>query len=396
MALDSKKLSLDGPDDWVLWIDQLRSKSQLYNLWQYLNPESKPQGNLATRLRPPREPNITDFSITAQARNRRAQAQEEEGVDTPDLASEASLDIPETIRDLSSADAAIYINQWTEYNNKAKQHEILIKNLATVQTWIQTTVSESLLRSCCTADKPIDVWISNLKDRVGISSVDRLRAAHVQYQQTLTQPLRKRLSTRKEVEDWVTQWDQAIHEAKEAEVAGVTQSAIWFPELISALRQSPICTWADSFEVLKISDADKGTLTPGEVISAIRTHLRATNEVATTKGKIGRGVFGPTTELKSQQEEGPRRGSSSRGRARGRGQDRKRPYEGDQDSRYNQLCEACRGRHPLSRCYYAFPEKRYQGFIPNSILEEAVALKMKGDPDLIDRIRKCKVNDESN
>ena len=79
------------------------------------------------------------------------------------------------------------------------------------------------------------------------------------------------------------------------------------------------------------------------------------------------------------------RGGSARGRgaAQSRGSKRRRADTNEQNQ-----CEACHGDHPLTKCYYAFPEKAYNRWTPNPGMKALVRHKISITPDLKEKIER--------
>ncbi|KAF6810017.1 gag protein [Colletotrichum plurivorum] len=269
MATPTSKIQLKTTHDWVLWIDQLQSKAESYELWEDLDPDRFEKRPRATtryerRTRRPIRPEISDHPKTGKAELLRADADD-------DLRAEG-------LADLSAANLALYKERRTEYMEQLKEYESLMKGVRSLEDWIRETVDADLLRHCCTADKKLDQWIHELKTRAGCDSQERRAIANEAYKRVLLTPERKRLGTKKDVEDWLAKWEQAFHEAEASGVPGLDLSSLWFPEFIRALSHSYADTWVFSYQATTKRLAKRDELTPGEVLRDARQFTELTNK----------------------------------------------------------------------------------------------------------------------
>ncbi|KAL0940526.1 gag protein [Colletotrichum truncatum] len=200
MSSSSAKITLNTPADWILWIDQLQSKAKSYDLWRYIDPQrpgalNTGQTRLERRMERLKRPEIYDHPKTGKAE---------------------------------------VLNEDADYETRAQAlEELSAANLA-----LYKELSTSLLKSCCTADRALDRWVYALKERVGITTRERRTAASEAYKKALQIPERKRLATKKELEEWLTKWEESIHEAAAAGVPGTELPSIWFPEFTYAVSHS--------------------------------------------------------------------------------------------------------------------------------------------------------------
>ncbi|KAF6786817.1 gag protein [Colletotrichum sojae] len=275
----------------------------------------------------------------------------------------------------------------------------------------------------------MDQWIYELNTRVGCDPQERRAIANEAYKRVLLAPERKRLGTKKDVEDWLTKWEQAFHEAEASGVPGVELSSLWFPEFIKALSHSYADTWVFSYQATTKKLARSDNLSPGEVLSDAREFLRDTT-FSNPRKQIGRGAFGPTTTTPSQRKDtpGPResndeeversspppqlntRGRGRSGRARGRGRGRattqqqsyptrrnpSRKRDEDDEGEGSSECPACFKKHPLAQCWLAFEHTRPDWWFPEESLAKSFEARLKLDKGLEQRIRKVKESENTN
>ncbi|KAL0929981.1 gag protein [Colletotrichum truncatum] len=286
---------------------------------------------------------------------------------------------------------------------RSKTHEAFLKGIRVLEDWVRDTVSTSLLKSCCTADRALDRWVYALKERVGITTRERRTAASEAYKRALQIPERKRLATKKELEEWLTKWEESIHEAAAAGVPGTELPSIWFPEFTYAVSHSYADTWIFLYQTVKDERVESEKLSVGEVLSDARRFLQTTSQ-HNPKKQAGRGAFGPTTEATSRNEEEGERTSparltvpmrssrGSRGNTRSRGgarRDRSRKRS-DGESEGNRLCPACLKPHPLSKCWLVNERERPEWYEPSRELLANLDERMRKDETLANRVRKVR------
>jgi hypothetical protein len=403
---------LRTPQDWLLWSDQFKSKAKRAQIWHYIENHASidsdnEQTTLTDALKIPEKPKISQFKKKTANGGRSAM--------------EAN-----TLADLIPDDLSTWTALKADYMAERKENELLLKRLDSLQDWIRQTVAIEHLRLHCTADKEVDEWYFALEARLATDTLDRKARARKDYDEILAIPRRKRLSNKKEVEEWLARWDSAYHELIEAGYEDPRQASLWFADYTEALSQSCYESWIYSYHSSHISEIRKNTLIPAEVLLDTRFFLNSIkNESQLARGKAARGAFGPTLDEASasdhQMEEGPSRERlPSRGRGRGhRGRgpgqqgfrrsstrestprdDRslsrasKRRYTGGEEK--GGRCEACYGRHPLSTCYYLIEKIRPNWWIADQSISHAIEKRLLADKDLAERIRKANMHHEDN
>ncbi|KAI3572269.1 hypothetical protein IWW34DRAFT_229269 [Fusarium oxysporum f. sp. albedinis] len=193
------KITLRTSEDWTLWADQFKSKAKRAQLWEYIVDEdiadssSNNRKTFAEVVKAPKKPLLSQFKKKTASGSR-------------SISAEAS-----SIIDLHPDDIAIWTALTVEYNSERKDHELILKRLDNLQEWIRDTVTPEHLRRWCTADKEVDEWYFSLNTHLGIDILDRKTRARQAYADVLAMPRRKRLSTKKEVEEWLSKWDTAYN-----------------------------------------------------------------------------------------------------------------------------------------------------------------------------------------
>jgi hypothetical protein len=139
--------------------------------------------------------------------------------------------------------------------------------------------------------------------------------------------------------------------------------------------------------VTKRNDVRENKLTVALVVADMRQALSNLRE-SPKRGKVAHGAFVAANGDDSEEAPEPRR---QKGRPRGTPRGQKRAREtGDEGTR--PTCPACDYPHLLVNCYSVFPEKRHEGYKPNTLREEAVKKRILLNTNgLADQIRKIKL-----
>jgi hypothetical protein len=396
------KIALRSPEDWLLWSDQFKSKAKSAQLWQYIEaaiaiPSETDRETLAEAIKMPQKPKISQF------RKRSPNGARSAGAAT-------------NLTELVPEDIAIWTALTANYTSERKDQELLIKRLDTLQEWVRNTVAQEYLRLCCTSDKEVDAWYVSLKARLGTDLLDRKTRARQQYDNVLAMPRRKRLANKKEVEEWLSKWDNAYSELIEAGFKDPKEASLWFADYTQALSSSCYENWIYSYHSSNLTNMRKNTLTTTDVLLDTRFFLNSVaNDHLPLRGKAKGGAFGPTdadgSASPSQGSEDANRGQGQRGRGRGRGPRgaRGRGYprgergggrpmkiehpEGEEKSG---RCDACYGWHPLATCFYLFEKMRPDWWLEDQDIAQIIRKRLLADEELAERVRKVKTLTENN
>jgi hypothetical protein len=167
---------------------------------------------------------------------------------TPSAARAAST-IPVQKQDLSAAglqaynnDIELYKLMLEEYKIHKRAYEKEQKNLDTITSLIQGTVSLHLQKTCCLPQTSLCEWVTNLNQRIGTSSDEERAIARERYHNAL-KPIRAVSSW----DTWLLEYD---HAAKNAEAEGVpkaTNSNAVMRDFLKAVKKV-VPNWADNFK----------------------------------------------------------------------------------------------------------------------------------------------------
>ncbi|KAF4469891.1 hypothetical protein FALBO_3208, partial [Fusarium albosuccineum] len=396
----SAKITLRMTEDWILWDEQFQSKARRAAIWKYINPnptprEARTRQSLAEALEPPEKPSLSEFDRST----------------TPGSSHQTrSTRTIRGIADLTPEETALWSTLLSAYNTDEKEHRNLIKSVTALEDWIRETVSSENLRRCCKASKNLDEWYKELKAHLGIDPIDRKAKARREYDETLAAPARKRLSTKKEVEDWIKRWDNAYVEAIDSGLDYLEKADMWFADATAALSRSYIDTWIFAYSSSHIQRVRENTIKPSEMLADLRYFMSSVAQEP-LRGRAKGGAFGPAdaedSPIKKEQDQesqqpNQRGRDKSRGRGnRGRGSRGRYPRDhtprGDRSNGYthkrdlsnaeerSNLCDACCGFHPLARCFYINEAIRPERWHADSRITELIKQKMLGDESLADR-----------
>lgn len=378
---NANNVFLKGPEDWEDWDLKFQAQAVSKRLWDQIK-HSKPF------LKDPKEPIIADYRLASQQAStqststRRAASQSTAASQaTPATAEEV------TFADLQSNEKADFNFAWTMYQAQKKDYNTQIEAIDKMRDWVTKTVDSKYYRVSCKPTESIKDWYDKLKESAGVSDLQSRNDARDAYKQAI-KPLTR---VPKDLPAWATAWEHAISAAKEKGVAAAQTPAEWFEDFITAVR--PIMEhWAASYRLVKAKEVEEGSLTYRTLANDFREEVRLQTK-ASKPSRVAKGSFGPSFAGQEDQRasvdvpqagdgDGGQQAGSKRGRKPGK---RKQP---DDILSGSKACRACQLFHPLSRCYYAFPEKAPEGFRERKDRREAVELALKEDPTLAEEIKR--------
>ncbi|QGI77270.1 hypothetical protein CEK25_003999 [Fusarium fujikuroi] len=108
------------------------------------------------------------------------------------------------------------------------------------------------------------------------------------YREVLAKPLRRRYTTYKGASDWLKQWRTSINEARDVGLQEAEEADQWFPDLIMALRLTPLESWANAYSVTQMNHVRSNTLSIGVVAADIRLALASQPDTQRAKLKEGK------------------------------------------------------------------------------------------------------------
>ncbi|KAK9370781.1 hypothetical protein V1509DRAFT_637756 [Lipomyces kononenkoae] len=266
-----------------------------------------------------------------------------------------------------------------------------------LRVWVMDTVPQHYLESACEPVETIAQWYSNLKEQCGQTEQATKSRAREEYR-TAIKPLMK---PPKDFEAWVNKWEHSMSHAKQKGVADATDTHVWFEDLSIALKEMPgLDSWVTAYGVSAKAEIREGTLSFRTLANDLREELRRRSKSGKSSNlRIARGAFGPTFSGLSDESLDDRRqgdasarpdaGSQGKGRS-GKVSPNKRKRQSAEGQSRGQTCQACGQIHPLSRCFYVFPEKAESWWKRNEELQKTVDEALRADKDLIKEVEKLK------
>jgi len=174
---------------------------------------------------------------------------------------------------------------------------------------------------------------------------------------------------------WIAAWEEAMSLGQQKGLSDAKDSAVWFGDLIEAIK--PVLTyWTVSYEQNKQEAAENGTLSYRSVANDLRRETRS----KIRGGSVAKGSFGPTYAQDSQSpdqsedEDEGKQTKSKKGKKRHRDSRDSTSATGGSMERCL-VCE-CIG-HQTPDCFYAFPEKAYEGFKPRRKIQKRAEENLK-------------------
>lgn len=380
-------------DDWIPWSSALKTKALNQDLWDYLDPEktNKPKLHLVK----PTPPAITDFRKRKGAATSAtteslipsststdtiiAAAGTETDSEDPRLAiGEDSALRASDVTDLTEKGLSTYNAMWANYEYRKRQYKETKKSLDVIQDWIKESISVPLYQQNCRADDSLADWVQALQTKFAYAYDERVQKARRTLRELLAKPLQHHITTYKATGEWLALWEIAIEEAQTVKLQEATEASQWFKDLVRALRGTPLESWINAYDASKTDDAIENTLSVQAVTAAIRRVIADSPDLPQRR-KVAPGAFHAP------------QGHAGESSARGRGKRRERSDTNIIDMK----CPACLSRrHPLPKCYYAFPALRYSGWRPNEAAEAMVKERIDSNIDgVADRIRQLTLTD---
>jgi hypothetical protein len=183
--------------------------------------------------------------------------------------------------------------------------------------------------------------------------------------------------------------------AEEKKVPDALSTPIWTKEFFIAV--APIAEqWTSTFRMTHKMQIEKGLLTFRDVANDFRECIGMRFSQKGIVPKVAKGAFGPTyagqdtpdQSTIGDAQESAEVASTRRRCSKGPLGKRRAPEEEEESSGVS--CVACGLFHPLSKCYYAFPEKAPNWFKENPEIRASVNEQLKSDTSLKEKIQRLK------
>ena len=386
------EVSLTGPADWDSWDHQFKIKAVAARLWEHIDQDEP-------LLKKPKMPLIELYQREANARPPAASTRARpQTVEQPGESSQSG-DQSQTIEpdddqvptgDLTAkarATLQLDMQYYTQAEKEFREQDGAVQKL---KKWVTDTVVPHYVEVACGATESLAQWYRNLKEHVGISDIRSQISAREQYKEAL-----KPLTKSKDWSNWLSNWEKAISLAQKKKVPEALSTTAWITDFLLAVR--PIAEhWTTSYRITQKKQIEKGLITFREIANDFREEIGSMR--FGQKGRvptIAKGAFGPSfagQDNPDQDATGDAQRNSvevaSGRRARPSGKRTRLPDE--DTSLSGRSCVACGLPHPVTRCYYVFPEKAPQWFVENPELRSAVESLLKSDSALQEQVRQLR------
>lgn len=392
---------LTNANDFYTWNREFQSKAVSLDLWDYLDPN--------VRIPWPKRPVMPDVSnypkalTTPSTSTRSSTAVDHETID---------VDPPRSIMEMTATGRAAYTADSNNYNARIREYSDHVKTVNQLKNWVLETVSRNYKDTKLQPTATLDEWYEELCSIGTHLQGSLMHQARNDYRQFIDASAKR---PPKDLGAWATEWEGKLALAIMHGAKDLKESYNQVTDLDKALGAT-YPEWITSFRQINRSRIKEGTLDYTETAAALREEagfrLAAKPK---PKGTLHKGAFptyGHTDEAEDEIEvEMPtpptsdrRRGSTPRGRPRGRGNSKgglassgKRPRT-DTIPTSNE-CKLCLQFHPLDKCWYIFSDLATENWIPNPVVQKMIQRRIEEDLELakeIDRIRqkKTKTSDQ--
>jgi hypothetical protein len=325
---------LNKPEQWPIWIENIRGLIP-DEIWPLINPDAVEHEEI---LQKPAMPRIQDVNAARTS-----------------------------IAEFSANERNIFDMMFRYYTGQLKEYERQSKGLQDAKTLIQARVSDAkaeLLRGNESARE----WLLVLRRSTSASQ------AYISFQeaQKYYESLRK-IPTPSTISNWLSTWEHAMVGAIKHNIPEIG-SGRWLRDLAIAIK--PVSDVLNAMFITESTD-DQRTDPSRYLEASVRIReLVETNmprKRTVTRGLAFAAEFGgELADDGHYQDAGNKKKSFKRARTPSA------PKNLPENKRQKTGCRACGlYRHPLSRCFYVFPELRPQDFKPHQYRVNKVSQALK-------------------
>jgi hypothetical protein len=276
------------------------------------------------------------------------------------------------------------------YAQRDKAYTKQDDSVQALKTWVSKTVSPHYIELACDPTENLAQWYTKLKTILGTTDIRSQISASEKYQQAI-----KPLTKAKDWSKWLANWESSIGLAQKKGVPETLAAYKWTTDFLRAVR--PIAEhWATSYGLTQEQAIEKGLITYRDIANSFRKEMSTMRVGYTGRPSIAKGAFGPSFAGQDDSGQGANNGdaqNSAEGasqRSRRRPAKRTRAPDEDIPSTVTRSCGACGLPHPLSNCYYVFPEKAPPRFTENPELRSVVDEALEADSALQEEVRNLK------
>ena len=370
-------VTLTSPSEWDTWDEVFRTKAQINDLWEHIDPSTDGE----ELLRKPIKPRVSDFPKHIQnSRQESPTPTEQEGgrrrartrgvqetqtqTDTPEYP--PTKEPARSMSDMSPEDLLIFQSLINIYDIDMREYNTQRDRINALQSWITSTVARQYQDMCCKAADPLRVWYKNLIERVKPNAVEEYKDAveehkavweeHKAVWEEYQRAVKVLVRPPKDPHAWLRNWTVAVEKAATHGIVMTDKPWTWSVSFMKAIRYwKP--TWELIYNALYKEEINAGTLSFKTVASDFERELN--KESTARRGTVAKGAFGLTyNKVRKDKERTKDKTSSSKKRERA--------------TTVHRICIVC--ERPMCRklkaCYYAFPGNAFEGWAPSAHTQE--------------------------
>ncbi|KAI1825891.1 hypothetical protein F4861DRAFT_537489 [Xylaria intraflava] len=368
MASSADSPRFDKPSDYDSWNQEFIHQARVYSMWEYIQP-GETRETWPVKPTPPEEP--TD-DISGAQRDRAFMRY--------------------------NATYQRYVQEKKDYTEHRRDYQSLNK-------WMTDTIARRYREELFESSDTLEVWYDKITE-IGVAANATMEAELRTEYAAITKPLTK---LPKDMIGWSQKWESIISKSKKKGILDLADSKHLYHGLEQALGQL-LDSWIIDTKTYFENDIKANTLDHHKVAARLRAHIAERPEKFGPLPKKIKGAFPtynaheeddgdadiPETGLtvtrgrrnKKKSSNNPSRANSetpaSGATSRATSTVGKRPRAG------SKVCRLCEAHHALEECWYAFPDKAPEDWIPKAFMQKAVQLLIQADASLANEIARIK------
>jgi hypothetical protein len=348
MATTNSPIILDKPEDWPIWIEDIRGLTP-DDVWPLIDPDSDDHPAI---LKEPDLPEPKDVNATKT-----------------------------TFPELTSTERNVYDQMFKFYQASLERYKRQAKGLQDVKALIKARVSNArsvLLKG----EHSVRQWLATLKEATSASEEFISYQAAQKYEEAIRKTL-----TYATVGKWLSTWEQAMVEAIKYNISEIN-SGRWLRDVAKAVK--PL---SDALHVKFVNNATNKDKNKPERYLEVSIKIREVIQTSdTSRKRVTRGTVlaaefdgEPAASEDSYTEESKSCKTTKSGSRKRAGTTS--ALKDASKKKKTLRCKACKlPRHELDHCYYVFPELRFPGFEPVEGLVRKVARALAEDTHLAEEV----------
>src|SRR5580658_89073 len=339
MTAPKVTITLKDAEDWLEWIEVVKSTAIGLDVWDCINPEKTKDG-----LRVPSKPEWPTLS---------------------------TVKVGATgIKDLDENERFQYKLLQKRYEREISEYETSKKGLGTIRIEIQKSVSWPNLQYTFRKETPYDMLVA-LRNRYAPSDATRIRELKLKYE-----GIKNSTPQRESIDDWLQKWETTYTECMDYKISDVQENgAIWdFVRATERIQPDFSNIW-----IAKLLDSEKAAFPDlYEIVNKFRLYRR--EKAAQAKiPDLAFATFKGQSDNQSNERSAATQSSESKGKGIYRSKKEGRKY----------TC-FCGREHRWSECYYVNEAVRPNGWKPNPGIQKRMNEKLEEEPFFRNKITEIK------